>query len=128
MLTVFRDDAKRWLIGIVASGLLLGVMGWSATQPTLHYRLVTGCTGYGTGSSQSDCQTHSGAVSAAANPVTAADPATGTAVAHPATGTTVGLPNTGQNDLLIYAMLGIELVLIGAFLALWRRRNKSHIS
>jgi hypothetical protein len=107
MLTGLRDDATRWVIGIAAGGLLLLIMGWSATQPTMHYSLAATCTGYG--NSQDNCQS---GVAAATGGVQAA---------------TTGMPNTGQEDVVRDALIGVDLVLIGAtmLLAIRRRRGRA---
>jgi hypothetical protein len=105
MLTGLRDDATRWVIGIAAGGLLLLIMGWSATQPTMHYSLAAGCTGYG--NSQDNCQSQAGAA-AATGGVQAA---------------TTGMPNTGQEDVVRDALIGVDLVLIGATMLLAIRRR-----
>ena len=114
MLTGLRDDATRWVIGIAAGGLLLLIMGWSATQPTMHYSLAASCTGYGTDNSQTDCQTQTGAAGA-----------TGAVQAA-----TTGMPNTGQEDVVRDALIGVDLVLIGAtmLLAIRRRSGRARTS
>jgi LPXTG-motif cell wall-anchored protein len=106
MVTGLRDDTSRWIIGIAASGMLLLIMGWSATQPTLHYSLAASCTGYG--NSQSDCQAQAGATGAVQAAAT-------------------GMPNTGQQDLLKDVLIGMDLVLLGGImlLAIRRRRGRA---
>jgi hypothetical protein len=108
MLRGLRDDTSRWVIGIAASGMLLLIMGWSATQPTLRYNLAASCTGYGTGNSQNDCQAQAGA--------------TGTVQAA-----TTGMPNTGQDDRVRDALVGLDLALLGGLMlvAIRRRRGRS---
>jgi hypothetical protein len=104
MFTVVRDGAKLWLVGIAAGVMLLGIMSWSATQPTLHYSLAATCTGYG--NSQADCQSQAGDTGA----VQAAS---------------TGMPNTGKEDLVRDALIGADLVLLGATTLVASRRRRS---